>query len=306
MGLDLMVTMWPTFSHFKRFVVDKRLNGIRLNSAMVKGEALDTELDIARKIQDSVPLYFDIKGKQLRIVETIILPDRLELKLNHPIKVKTPTMVLFKAGEDCCLLKEVRDGTHLVFESGPEYMVYEGESLHIRDPSLEVLGPTFLPFEIEKIEKARKAGFNKFFLSYVESQRDIDEFREFVGKDSLIIAKIENQKGLEYVAREYRDQEGLRLVAALGDMYVEVEKPHEITKALKLIIERDPKALVGSRMLLSIVDAPVPSCADFLQLAWLYDIGYKKMMLCDEICLKEEWLSTAVDAFDHFRQGYVG
>jgi hypothetical protein len=305
MSLDLMVTMWPSFSHFDKFVVDKRLNGVRLNTAMVKGKELEDELKLAKEIQKAVPLYFDIKGRQLRIVEPIILPDRLELILNHSIEVNTPTGVLFKAGEDFCMLKEVRDGKHLIFDGGPEYMVRDGESLHIRDPSLKVLGPTFLPIEIEKIEMAKRAGFDKYFLSYVESQRDIDEFRELVGKDSLIIAKIENQKGLEYVAREYKDQEGLRLVAALGDMYVEVDKPHEITKSLKLIIERDPRALVGSRMLLSIVDGPVPSCADFLQLAWLYDVGYRKMMLCDEICLKEEWLSTAVDAFDHFRNSYA-
>lgn len=305
MGLDLMVTMWPSFSHFDRFVRDKRLNGVRLNTAMVKGEELESELKMAKEIQNAVPLYFDIKGRQLRIVEPIILPDRLELIINHPIEVNTPTGVLFKAGEDFCMLKEVVDGTHLIFDGGPEYMVRDGESFHIRDSSLKVLGPIFLPFEIEKIEMSKRAGFNKFFLSYVESQKDIDEFREFVGKDSLIIAKIENQRGLEYVAREYRDQESLRLVAALGDMYVEIDKPHEITKALKLIIERDPRALVGSRMLLSIIDGPVPSCADFLQLAWLYDIGYKKMMLCDEICLREEWLSSAVDAFDHFRVSYV-
>lgn len=75
--------------------------------------------------------------------------------------------------------------------------------------------------------------------------------------------------------------------------------------ALKLIVEKDSEACVGSRLLLSVITEPVPSCADFLELAWLYDIGYRKMMLCDEICLKEGLLATAINAFESFREAYA-
>ena len=40
------------------------------------------------------------------------------------------------------------------------------------------------------------------------------------------------------------------------------------------------------------------------ELAWLYDIGYRSMMLCDELCLKDELLELAVSAFDAFRTDY--
>ena len=58
-------------------------------------------------------------------------------------------------------------------------------------------------------------------------------------------------------------------------------------------------------MLLSMVDRSVPMLADLCQLSWLYDIGYKKMMLCDELCLTEERLGRAVNAFSAFRGAYV-
>lgn len=48
----------------------------------------------------------------------------------------------------------------------------------------------------------------------------------------------------------------------------------------------------------------VPACADFSDLAWLYDIGYREMMLCDEICLKDVLLSAAVNTFHAFRLSY--
>lgn len=300
--LDLMVTMWPTFPHFEKFASDGALSGIRLNSAMTSVDELKKEFELARGM-DTIPLWFDVKGRQLRITKVYVYKDRLELDLNHPISVETPTMVLFKAGADHCLLRHV-EGNHLVFEGGPAWMVIEGESLHIRHHSLEVHGPTFLDVEIEKMRIAKESGFSRFFLSYVESQRDVDEFREFVGKDAEIILKIENQKGLDFVCKDFKKDDRTHLMAACGDLYVELERPHDILNALKLIIEKDPEASVGSRMMLSVSDDPVPSLADFAQLAWLYDVGYRTMMLCDEICLKEELLSVAVGALDAFKQSY--
>ena len=302
--LELLVTLWPTFPHFKRFAQDNRLAGIRLNSAMIELEELGDELQLAQKIGGQVPLYFDVKARQLRVAEVIPNSNYLELILNHPISVKTPTEVLFKAGEDCAVLDKVKEGKHLIFQGGPHYKVKKGESLHIRHPSLEVGGSTFADSEIPKIEKAKAAGFDKFFMSYVESQRDIDAFRELVG-DAYIIAKIENNKGLNYVAKEYVKKDNLALIAACGDLYVEIGRPHEIMGALKLIIEKDPQAYVGSRMLLSVIHSPVPSFADLLQLSWLYDTGYKRMMLCDELCLKEDLLGTAVNVFESFRETYA-
>ena len=298
------MTLWPTFPHYRRFAVDYRLAGIRLNSAMIHAHELDTELAAAGSINQPLPLFFDIKGRQLRVTEVMPCRDHLELTLNHPVKVETPVMVLFKGGEDSALLERVVEEKHLIFKGGPWYNVYPGESLHIRHPSLEVGGKAFCDSEIEKIRKARAAGFCQWFLSYAESQADIDEFREHVGSD-YVIAKIESKRGLRFVEQEYRKKENLGLMAACGDLYVEIDKPHHIMEALKLIIRHDPEAYAGSRMLLSLVAKPVPSCADLLQLSWLYDIGYRRMMLCDELCLKEKLLATAVNVLESFRNTYA-
>jgi len=251
--------------------------------------------------------------------------------------VRTPNRVLLKAGADGGRLKRVEDGGYrLVFDGGPAYKVEAGESLHIRDASLKVGGDQFISAELEKIEKVRKAGFTRYFLSYVQSQRDVDEFLELVGRDSEVLLKIEDVKGLQYVQREFRKKDNLKLVAARGDLYIEVEWPHHILKAMKMIIEKDPEACVGSRILLSVVHEPmleafnlvlrrgltsgkidpqmllrmtqkpgIPNCADWHELAWLYDIGYRTMMLCDELCLKESFLTWAVNAFESFEKDYV-
>lgn len=306
-NINLSVTLWPSFPHFTRFVCDKRISSIRLNSAMMSTTELDQELDKIKKMDIVTPLYYDIKGRQLRVTEFIPNDDHLDIRINHPISVETPTPVLFKAGADVALLKEVtEDGTRLIFQGGPKYMVKAGESLHIRDESLVVSGDQFTSIELEKIEKVYNAGFKHWFLSYVENQKDVNEFQKLVGNDAIINLKIENKAGLDYVRHTFVKTPNTNLVAARGDLYVELEKPHEILAAVKLILDKDPDAVVGSRILLSVITDPVPSCADFHELAWLTDIGYKNMMLCDELCLKGDLLSRAVNVFDAFCNSYSG
>lgn len=309
MEQKLFVSLWPnleTFPHFPRFSYDRRLSGIRLNSAMMSAAEWDPAMEVIKAVNPTVPLWFDIKGRQLRVEEVFINNEYLDLTLNHPISVETPTMVLFKAGKDRCLLEKITEGgKRLIFRGGPEKMVYAGESLHIRHPSLKVFGDQFTHHEMEKLTKVKNAGFKRYFLSYVESQRDVDEFRNLVGRDAEIRLKIENLKGLDFVANEFKKEPNVCLVAARGDLFIEVGRPHEILDALKLIIEKDKFACAGSRILLSIIQEPVPSCADLSELAWLHDIGYRELLLCDEICLDEKLLATAVNVWETFHESYA-
>ena len=309
----MMVTLWPSFPHFDTFVHHRRISGIRLNSAMMSNPELDKELEkITSLPKDSrlprtgtVPLLFDIKGRQPRIIEVLPNDENLELRLNHPITVKTPCPVLFKAGEDSALLDHLEeDGQRLVFRGGPHYRVKAGESLYLRDPSFQIRGDLFTPEEVTKMQKCVKAGFKSWFLSYVEEERDVELFLEHVGRDAEVYLKIESMKGLDFVNRFpalQKRHSGLSLVAARGDLYVEIDRPHNIAKALQHIIDHDMGAVVASRLLLSTSEGPVPSCADFLELQWLWEAGYHRYMLCDELCLREDKLSSALQAFDEFR-----
>lgn len=352
----LHVTLWPAFDHFPKFASDRRIQGIRLNSAMMEASEIDTQFQ-QRAGDADVPLWFDIKGMQLRIREVVCdhTKDHLEFILNRPVEVKTPFIVDFKSGEDAARCVEIRNGTHFIFEGGPRYEVRAGESIHIRNVPYNVGGPVFLDYEKEKIEKIVNMRFDRidldgrpdrlsnFYLSYVWDQKHVDEFRELIGTSAQLRLKIENPKGLEWVASGWRPQKNTNLVAARGDLYVEVEYPHEVLQACKLIVDKDPGATVGSRMLLSTVPpkpktveflrwverelgsgvkdafytmadsfngmalsgANVPRCADISDLAWLYDIGYRSFLLCDELCLEQKWLGPCVNIFDAFRGSYA-
>jgi hypothetical protein len=304
---SLLATLQPAMPHFKRFANDERLRGIRLNNPRWTPAELATTLGDPTVQNAQVPIYFDVKGWQLRVTKVHPNDAYLDLTINHPIRVETPTEVFLKAGADRAVLERIEDdGSRLIFRGGPKYLVYPGESLQICHPSLTVLGDQFCADELEKIEVAKRLGIARYFLSYAESGADVQRLRDLVGPDCEIMVKIENEKGLRYVSNEFKKAPNLRLVAARGDLYVEIKRPHLILNALRTISERDPEACVGSRLMLSTITSDVPSCADFCELAWLYDIGYRSFLLCDELCLKEDLLAVAINACHAFRKDYQG
>jgi len=305
----LFVTLWPEMTHFYQFKFDARVQGIRLNPAMLSVEDVARELSSLPTADVGAPLYFDVKGRQLRVEKVLPAKDKLVLRLNHPIEVETPTRVLFKAGNDRARLMALQEsGRRLEFapgaDSGPEYVVKPGESLHIRHPSMRVNDEQlFSDIEQDKIRVARRYGIRRWFLSYVEKQSDVDRLRALVGDADEIMLKIESKRGMQFVREEYVPQDNVRLVAACGDLYVELDEPQHTLSALKDIIAADPYAIAASRMMLTITQnvrrfgLDRPDLADFAHLAWLHSIGYRTFMLCDEICLESELLDPAVNAF---------
>lgn len=313
--LDLMATLWPTMPHFANFAADHRLSGIRLNRPMVSISDLAEDLTVLRKTPTTVPLYYDIKSRQLRVAEVHDFPTHYEVTLNHPISVSADPArgipVVLKSGADEAVIIDISDdGKRLTFAPGVRYgprsEIVPGDSMCIRNAGLSIQGPLFTDLELEKIEMVKAAGFTKYFLSYVESQEDVDRFLDLVGHDAMVMLKIESPKGMDYVVNNFEPKPNIRLMAARGDLYVELDRPHYILNALKEIIAKDPSACVGSRIFLSLGQHPkTPECADFSELAWLYDIGFRTMMLCDHVCLDYKTLSTAIGAFDCFRYDYA-
>jgi len=249
----------------------------------------------------TVPLWFDAKGRQLRVEESISHADHLELVLNHRIDLPLPHPIIFKAGEDWATVERITEGNrlHMKADGFPKYRVKAGDSIHFRDEHLTIRdSKLFTNDEVEKIQAAYKMGHRKFYLSYVEQQRDLEEFQELVGKDSEIILKIESKKGLQFVQRDFCKQPNVRLMAARGDLYVEVDHPHDILAAQRLIIAMDRDALVGSRMMLSLFNNTVPSCSDICEIGLLRSIGYRSFLLCDDLCKEGKALGRAVATFE--------
>ena len=285
--MQVIVTAPPYADYLQEVVEHPLVCGLRLNTVMPLREGPEEAI---RRLQIlGKPLWVDLKGRQLRVVGAAV-PPFTEVRISHPIRVHTPADVFFSDGSEHARLVAV-DGDRLILESGPRRVVGPGESLNIVHPSLEILG-TLTETDQAYLAAMRSLKLNQVMLSYVESVSDLQEVRELLPSAEILL-KIETHKGLAF-AREYGGSLG-RLVAARGDLYVEVLRPHKIVPALREIIRVDPNAIVASRILDSLAFNPVPVSAEISDVAFLLSLGYRTFLLGDAICLQREPLLEALN-----------
>lgn len=235
------------------------------------------------------PFWVDLKGRQLRVIGAAI-PPYTEVFLSHPIQVDTPVDAFLSDGNERVRVAAV-DGNRLILEDGPRRLVGPGESVNIVDPSLVIEG-TLTETDRAYLLAMHELGLRYVMLSYVESPDDVDEVKHIL-PDAEVMLKIETRRGLDY-ARQHQNTQG-RLIAARGDLYVEVLRPHLMVSALQDVITADPGAVVASRILESLAYHPVPASADIGDVLSLLMMGYQTFMLGDAVCLKRESVLEALN-----------
>lgn len=287
MKISSIVTIPPYASFIDEVVAHPIVSGLRLNTVMPLRESPRELLERLAKFNK--PMWVDLKGRQLRVAEPA-LPPFTEIKLSRAIKVHTPVDAYFSDGNERVRVAAV-DGKRLIMEDGPRRMVGPGESVNIIHPSLEIEG-TLTDTDHVYLAAMKELGLTKVMLSYVESAQDVDEVKSLL-PNAEVVSKIETQKGLDY-ARKQKSSHG-QLMAARGDLYVEVLQPHKIISALKSIIQADPNAIVASRILDSLAWTPIPVSADISDVAFLMEIGYRTFMLGDQVCMKRDSVMEALN-----------
>lgn len=281
----------PPYAPYLREVAEHPLvSGLRLNTVMPLKEGPREALERLGAL--GKPLWVDLKGRQLRVVGAAI-PPYTEVRLSHPVRVKTPVDAFFSDGNECVRVAAV-DGDRLILEDGPRRLVGPGESVNIVHPTLRVEG-TLTETDRAYLAAMRDLGLRRVMLSYVETPADADEVRALL-PDAEIVLKIETLKGLAY-ARQHRATQG-RLMAARGDLYVEVLHPHRVIGALRNIVRADPAAIVASRLFDSLAHIPVPVSADIGDVAFLLEIGYRTFMFGDHVCLRRDSIIEALNLLE--------
>ena len=86
--IEIMATLWPDMHHYEYFAEHPWLNGIRLNTAMANVDALPKQLEFAVAKSYGTPLYFDVKGRQLRITKIYPNTENLELDIESSYRAR--------------------------------------------------------------------------------------------------------------------------------------------------------------------------------------------------------------------------
>ncbi len=237
------------------------------------------------------PIYIDLKGRQLRVIEWANLPEG-PILLNHRIQVELPADVYFR-GDDRCKLCEVVRGNEIYVDPLPKAPVGRGQSVNIIAKKLTVEGG-LLDLDHQYIKAALNQGIRNFMLSFVESKENVQELEDAIALHSQgslsadeckIVFKIESQAGVQFVEglerKNFVGESPYRLMAARDDLRIEIGLLN-VMKALKLIADRDPEAICASRLLLGLEQGDV-SLADLADIEYMRGLGYKHFMLSDEI-----------------------
>lgn len=192
MRVQAIVTVPPYAPFLAEVAAHPLVSGLRLNTVMPLADPPAAVL--ARLAALGPPLWVDLKGRQLRVVEAAV-PPFTAVRISHRIRVHTPTDAFFDDGRQHARVVAV-DGDRLILEDGPRRVVGPGESVNIPHPSLQVEG-TLAEADHAWLAAMRETGHRRVMLSYVESPDDVAEVRGLL-PDAEILLKIETRRGLTF------------------------------------------------------------------------------------------------------------
>ncbi len=334
-----VITTIPPYAPFLPAIAKVPIvSGFRLNTVMPVSGSLSDMLKRLKSIVGRKQLWIDLKCRQIRISRGdyfkapteprtytiggttyvldpsqprafghIVSPPWATIKIDRKIKLdvsRGPVKCWFQDGKESASIVEVINGDELIMLDGPQRIVGGGESINITDPSLEVEG-YLTDLDVQYVEAARALGIHTYMLSYVEQDSDITDLLA-LDPDAHILAKIESRKGLQWVQDSYSKHKSakVRLMAARGDLFVEVGRPDRILNPLKDVVAADAGAVLASRIFNSLVSSPHPSCADVTDIACMLEMGYRHFMIGDDICFHEESLLLALDILQAIDRDY--
>lgn len=161
-----------------------------------------------------------------------------------------------------------------------------GEQKGVNLPGVKIKLPDLTEKDIADIHFAIENDFDIIAASFVRSANCIKQIKNILSEHNseiLIIAKIENQEGIENIDEIIDEADGV--MVARGDLGVEVnatEIPHLQKIIIKKCNEKGKVVITATQMLDSMINSPVPTRAEVTDVAnAIYD-GTDVIMLSGE------------------------
>ncbi len=284
------------------------MNGVRLNTAH---QTLDDTLkvvDNVRKVSRKIPLILDTKGPEIRT---------LKLKEGANITVKSGEIIIVEGDESKTkessreilyvsygdFAKDVPVGNKILIDDGELGMTVterKGNQLvcridndgpikgkkSVNVPGVAIKLPSLSDKDLSYIDFAIKHELDFIAHSFVRHKQDVLDIQKMLdakGAQCKIIAKIENQEGVDNIDEILDVAYGI--MVARGDMGIEI--PAEKVPAVqKMIIrkcrERKRVVITATQMLHTMIQNPRPTRAEVSDIANAVYDGTDCLMLSGE------------------------
>ena len=238
-------------------------------------------------------LWIDIKGRQLRVTKWAD-PLYSCIEISHRVQVLYPAQIYFRNG-DRVNITHIKDGNKLFVDPLPRQALGAGQSVNILAKDIEIDG-YLTEKDKQYLRVCKKMDLNYIMASFVETFDDLAQILQIL-PNAQIVSKIESLKGMSFIT-QYNVP---NLMAARDDLYLQSGQNYSMLNHLKTIISRDSGAICASKIFLSLEKRETVDIADFADLKLMYDMGYRKFMLCDNICNYS--FEKAIQAWEEFING---
>jgi pyruvate kinase len=265
------------------------MNVVRINSAHLNQEGAKRIIDNIRSVSDKIAILIDTKGPEIR---TMSCDEPLNVKQNtffnitgDPEKksfgtdvyvslksfamvVPIGSKVLIDDGDVELKVME-RKGNSLVCRAENDGVIGSRKSVNV--PGVRIDLPSVSERDKEFLKFAVENDIDFIAHSFVRSAQDVIDVKNVIrglGGNIKVIAKIENQEGVDNLADILEEVYGI--MVARGDLAIEI--PYEkIPSIQRMIISRciycRKPVIVATQMLHSMINNPRPTRAEVSDIA---------------------------------------
>ncbi len=291
---------------FIKSLYDEGINVVRMNSAHMTEEGFVQVMNNTRAVSKTIGIMMDTKGPEIRTTATAsgqkievkagdkmkvigdinILSTPEQLSVSYPsivTDVNVGNMLLIDDGETELKIVE-KNADHLVAEVQNAGTIGSRKSVNI--PGVAINLPSITEKDKRSIEIAIKHGADFIAHSFVRHKQDVLDVQAILDQhnsDIKIIAKIENQEGVDNIDEIYQHAYGV--MVARGDLGIEVpqEKIPGIQRLLiRKAIEYKKPVIVATQMLHTMIENPRPTRAEVADIANAVYYGTDAVMLSGE------------------------
>jgi len=274
---------------FLKSLFDEGMNVVRLNTAHQSLEDALKVIRNVREVSERIALLLDTKGPEIRttqVSEDIYLKQGESLVLrgddgtsqpqgafcvSYPDFVKDLEVgkrILIDDGELELLVIEKNDD-HLVVSAQNEGVIKDRKSVNV--PGVNINLPSLSDKDRAFIEFAIEQDLDFIAHSFVRKKEDVLEIQRILdahNSDIKIIAKIENQEGVDNILEILDVVYGV--MVARGDLAIEIpaERIPVIQRSIvNKCIERKKVVIIATQMLHTMIEHPRPTRAEVSDIA---------------------------------------
>jgi len=301
----LIASIHPHSTHLEEVASHPLVGGLRFNTIVPSTQSPKETLQKLQAVCGDKPLWIDVKGRQLRVMEYTDL-FYAAVRISHPIKVDLPSTVFFKDYVHPGRMMEATiteiEGNRLILTRHPCRPLGKGEALNILDPSLVIEG-YLTDQDRAYLEAANELGIPHVMASFFEQWSDKQDIL-VLHPNARVMAKIESLRGVEFI-RTLPAEHRLPLMAALDDLYIQ-SGPEFIYPVLAGIQKCcSNMAVAASRILTSLEEARSisdVSFQDIMTILGLMKMKYRAFMLSDGLCYDAETFRMAMQTWGHLME----